>query len=63
MPARIIFLSTLQHQPPFKEGDHFTLNGPIPEALFDVTEPAQGGNEFVVIERPNIRFPYLPELA
>lgn len=55
-PHRIILLSVLPHQ----EGGDFAdyiLNVPIPTSVLDGTASKEEAQQFVVVERPAIRFP------
>jgi hypothetical protein len=58
-PARIVRLTDLAHQR-FPEGSaygDFVLSQPIAKALFDPESGTQPVAGYVVIERPDIRFP------
>ena len=59
MPARIISLDGLQYQKtPPESGADFFLNVGIPKALCDGQIPPKSGDKYVVIEAPDIKFPY-----
>ena len=56
IPARIICLDGLIHQTtPDNPGADFWLNTGIPKSVFDGAVPP--GDKYVMIERPDIKFP------
>ena len=64
MPRRIICLENLQRQkldPKAGYGD-FSLSVPIPKAVLEgrVSQPLEV--EYVIVERPDIRFPMQPSV-
>jgi hypothetical protein len=64
MPKRIICLENLQRQklnPKAGYGD-FSLSAPIPKAVLDGHDPQPLKGGYVVVERPDIRFPMPPSV-
>ena len=57
MPERIICLDTLPHQTSGMKNVDFLLFDPIPKAVLDGHIPEESELEYVVIERPNLKFP------
>ncbi len=57
-PARIILLDSLYHQP-FPSGSRydFLLKLPMPKDVFEGRIPKELEGEFVVKERPDVKFP------
>lgn len=58
-PARVIPLVRLMHQPPHpnaKGPRRWTVNVPLPNALFDRTIPPELATRFGVVEDPPIEF-------
>jgi hypothetical protein len=56
-PARIICIDLLKHQNSPGGPADFVLNDGIPKAVFDGQIPPQSEGFYVVIERPDIKFP------
>jgi len=56
IPMRIVCLSTLPHQKS-SGAVNFVLNVPIPKAVLDGHVPPELAGAYIVIERPDIRFP------
>jgi hypothetical protein len=55
MPARIILLANIPHQHhPQSKNCQWTVNEPLPNALFDWQTPWPAGGRFVVQDRPEI---------
>ena len=62
MPTRIILLDTLAHQKSDGKQWDFVLNDPIPKAVVYVETEPEPDIEYVVVERPDIRFPKPPKI-
>lgn len=59
MPARIVCLETLQYQVSETEGIDFVLNTIVPKSVFEGRVPNGTTDQFVVVEKPDIRFEIL----
>jgi hypothetical protein len=58
IPARIIRLEGLRHQPAPNGFDaEWVLNDPMPKDVLDGHVPSELADKYVVIEMPDIRFP------
>lgn len=57
MPARIVCLDLLRHERPPSDDQDIVVSDPIPKSVFDGHVPPGIENQYLVIERPDIRLP------
>ena len=59
IPERIICLDELPHEKTSWSRADFVLNRGIPKSVFDGQIPPEQNDQYIVVEKPDIRFPVI----
>jgi len=57
MPARIVLLDVIPHERSQGKDYQFIVSGSVPKSVFEGRVPPELEDQYVVIERPDIRLP------